>query len=670
MKSLPFVYGIALLFISCSKPQTQLFEVRDFNPVSNFQPEGDTLYYMVDLKNAITNGIIIPTENGDAANFVVRFKIQNTSETAKKYAYKVFYQNESYAFPPLKDGILGEKLDPKANDNFYGSWNMANSGFHQTQEIAAGQDFVEITDTIAILGNPRNEAKYFGAATTNPVHTYDRLPEVIQSIRNSPEWLKSMEEKAAKANISVDAQIEADARWMIQHEGQQGDENNRWKRNPRMGTYSFLLVVTEADKLDQIPYFYRDVTMKDSTEKAYKNPYYYFLETDDNEDTFTAQLANTYVKAKLKYDVSSGIYVNPFAESDMQTDFLNTHCNDSDSMFYHAQFQQYFHYIDKNKILHNIPMAYDVTGADYSRAQYDQNVAKFPASALTGDFVDISHHAGKTVGYDSSQSALTITNPGNNDSSAFGKLNVGLRTRYGLTYGKYTARIEFPETISHDGVWNGLTCAYWLIYQTGDWNTRSNCESGYNLKLSGDEDRKPSSTYSEIDIEIVKTSKYWPGTSYGDNVDYPVDSGYDKNIIVACTNWDLACQDPPNFNSGVKKRNFQNQEFALHRWDKDYRALTSKYENPHDEIMGKSVFYQIEWRPDAIIWRIGPSKDKLKVICYMDETNTKIPDNQMETVVTQEFHAAEWWPLEPYKQNFIPYPLNDITGYIYSVEIE
>lgn len=670
MKSLPFIYAIVIVLISCSKPQPQLFEIRDFNPISNFQPEGDTLTYTVDLENAISNGIIIPTENGDAASFVVRFKIRNTSDTAKKYAYKVYYQNESYAFPPVSDGIMGKQPNPKANENFYGSWNTANTGFHQTEEIPANQNFVEITDTIAIWGNPRNEPKYFGAATTNPVHAYERLPEAISSIRSTPKWFESMKVKAAKANISVDEQIEADARWMIQHEGDHGGENNRWKRNPRMGNYSFLLVVTESDKLDQIPYFYRDITAQDTTKMAYKNPYYYFLHSEDNQEKFTAQLAQTYVKAKLKYDVSSGIYVNPFSESDMQTDFLNAQCNDSDSMFYHAQFQQYFHYIDKNKILHNIPMAYDVTGADYTRAQYDQNIAKFRASALTDDYVDISHHAGQTVGYDSTQTALTITNPGNNDSSASRKLNVGLRTRYGLTYGKYTARIEFPETISREGVWNGLTCAYWLIYQSGGWNTRSICNSGYKLQPTTEDDRKPTSTYSEIDIEIVKTSKYWPETSYGYFSKHPVDSGYDQNIIVACTNWDLACQDPSDFNSGVENRKYQNQEFTLHRWDNDYRALTSKYENPHDEIMGKSVYYQIEWRPDAIIWRMGPSKDQLKVICYMDETNTKIPDNQMETVVTQEFHAAEWWPLEPYKQNMIPYPLNDITGTIYSVEIE
>ena len=54
----------------------------------------------------------------------------------------------------------------------------------------------------------------------------------------------------------------------------------------------------------------------------------------------------------------------------------------------------------------------------------------------------------------------------------------------------------------------------------------------------------------------------------------------------------------------------------------------------------------------------------------MDNTVTKIPDNQMIAVITQEFDYSDWWPLSPFKQDYIPYPKNDITGYIYEIEIE
>ena len=60
----------------------------------------------------------------------------------------------------------------------------------------------------------------------------------------------------------------------------------------------------------------------------------------------------------------------------------------------------------------------------------------------------------------------------------------------------------------------------------------------------------------------------------------------------------------------------------------------------------------------------------MKVIGYMDDSYTKIPDNQMVAVMTQEFHYALWWPVAPFNQDFVPFPKNDIMGYIYEVEIE
>ena len=95
-----------------------------------------------------------------------------------------------------------------------------------------------------------------------------------------------------------------------------------------------------------------------------------------------------------------------------------------------------------------------------------------------------------------------------------------------------------------------------------------------------------------------------------------------------------------------------------------------KYENQHDETVGNIFYYEIDWQPDKIIWSIGKSKNNMKIIGYMDNTVTKIPDNQMIAVITQEFDYSDWWPLSPFKQDYIPYPKNDITGYIYEIEIE
>ncbi|MFZ4613119.1 MAG: hypothetical protein ACOYNH_05500, partial [Bacteroidia bacterium] len=79
---------------------------------------------------------------------------------------------------------------------------------------------------------------------------------------------------------------------------------------------------------------------------------------------------------------------------------------------------------------------------------------------------------------------------------------------------------------------------------------------------------------------------------------------------------------------------------------------------------------QIEWKPGEIIWRIGPDKNKLKEIGYMNDNYSSIPNNQMVLLVTQEYHQSSWWPPIPFKQEFIPYPKNDIIGKVFSVEVE
>jgi hypothetical protein len=42
----------------------------------------------------------------------------------------------------------------------------------------------------------------------------------------------------------------------------------------------------------------------------------------------------------------------------------------------------------------------------------------------------------------------------------------------------------------------------------------------------------------------------------------------------------------------------------------------------------------------------------------------------MVMVITQEFHDVSWWPTAPFDQNKVPFPLKDISGYIYEMEVE
>src|SRR5690606_31569696 len=113
------------------------------------------------------------------------------------------------------------------------------------------------------------------------------------------------------------------------------------------------------------------------------------------------------------------------------------------------------------------------------------------------------------------------------------------------------------------------------------------------------------------------------------------------------------------------------QTFLSHRWDKNYRALTQKkYELDSLLFRGDHYWFQIDWQPDKVIWRIGPELDQLREVGYMDSTVTSISDVQMQLIVSQEFHNTKWWPGSPYEQDFIPFPAKDHVGRILEMVIE
>jgi hypothetical protein len=204
----------------------------------------------------------------------------------------------------------------------------------------------------------------------------------------------------------------------------------------------------------------------------------------------------------------------------------------------------------------------------------------------------------------------------------------------------------------------------------------------------GANDKRVKNTgYSEIDFEILKTVPYCPsyllpppytwGTDDPDNVkswNVPFPDEIlenDDKIEVACTNWDMSCREPKNFNAGCYPVSYLGQTFWAHRWDNSYRAITEKTPEPDDELFGSEYYYfQIDWEPKAIIWRIGPSIDKLRVVGYVDWTISSIPDNQMLMIISQEYHNTKWWVGSPYSQDNIPFPMKDLVGKIYELTIE
>ncbi len=662
------IISVLLILSGCSTEVT--FVVEDFKPFVNFQ-SSDTLRLEMNLNEVVQEGIVVPLNDGQD-HFKFSFSISNKGNQEQAYYYKLYYQNESYKFPEL-EGFGRYNL--KSAKNFYGSWESAEEGFRSTQVITNNGVAIEIQDEFRIQGNPRDEEIYFGASDEALVITEEQIEKQKNAAASTPEWMAEIRKKAELNSIPVEEQLLRDAIFSIRDGQKQGNTNNRWKRNPRAGNYQFMLVVCTEEGLKSIPSSIQNISQKDEEIGDFYNPFAYFQ--SQNEDGVFVSSSNQILNLKAVLNGNKGIYVDKYEASIFLADSLIDldDCGTGPELRKSAHFEQYFHHIDRHFNLSNIPVTYDVTGDNYTKDDFQKNKEKYNESIRIMDFVQNAEIPCRTASFDEEEQAIKLVNPGNRDLEIPKKQHVGVNTRIGFSYGKFTAKIKFPEMLSNDGVWNGLTCAFWLLYQDdSNWNNRDICDNGGyidKIHMGETDERIKSTSYSEIDIEIVKTGKHWPISSYLDADEYPLDHPEDnRNLIVACTNWDLACRDPENFSTGAVNVSYGDMLMEHHRWNTWYKALSSKYENPHDETVGRVMLYQIDWQPERIIWRIGPDKEHLKVIGYMDNTQTKIPDNQMQAVVTQEWHDHSWWPMAPYGQNDVPFPLNDIQSWIYEIEVE
>jgi len=613
-----------------SEVRTGNFTVRDFNPSTNWDL---SKVLNLDYEGAIQNGFIIPTVRQTKDGFFdVEFSIKNTKGSPQKFAYKIYYQNESYKFPetdPADSLIQGEN----AAENFYGSWEDTLTGFRETELIESDNSFHKVSSQIRIVGNPRNEKRYFN-----------------------------------------------------------GPSNDRWKRNPRVGEYSFMLVVTLPENLGKnlVPGFVQFINRSRNGE--FVNPYYYFLYGQGKRIPSTmVSVSPQRLKVMASPDPGSGIYISPVH---FKKEFVDKHatscCGQDDKLYQQAAFSQFIHYIDASTKLKNIPVIRDVLGDNYSKTDYNWNARFYRQEELIAATSFTATEPCKTVISDAASHKITMFNP----KSEFGKWqkqNVGVITRHPFTYGRWTVKCKLTELLSRNNMWNGLTNAIWLITQDqADWNFRRECTKGGYMAnyYGGQEDKRVKNVgYSEIDFEILKTVPYCPSwllpPAYNNGLDrqYDVSSwnvpfpeeilADDEKITVACTNWDMACWDPANFKDGCQTIDYQGQTFWAHRWDKNYRAITEKTPEPDDELFGSQYYYfQIDWRPTEIIWRIGPSKDKMRVVGYVNNTMTCIPNNEMLLIVTQEFHNTKWWVGSQYLQENVPFPGKDIVGEIYELTIE
>lgn len=587
-----------------------------FRPMTNYGC-GRTVSLDMDLENAVTEGAEIP---------MLQFRF---IAPRKGMYYKIYYQNESYKFPDTS---------ALATENFYGSWEDVTIGFKPVENWV-------VKDALRIVGNPRDERLYYGSPATEEWGTKTRIEANIQDIRNDKQWYESVVQKAIDNHISIEDQLFIDATWMSGEDLNKDMVNNRWKRNPRAGKYSFMLVLCDEEGLAEIPDYIQHIGHSDETGHLV-NPFGWF---------------ETHPSKHIKV-VKSGRMLKTRAVLDA------------------TMFEQFFSHVSQQYTLRNIPVIKDVVGEDpYTRAEYEANKTRFDSTQLMMDYPVVSDKPGTTVKVAPDGSYITLINPASTEGN-LRKESTGIRSTIGFTYGKFRGKIKFPVMLNDENLWNGLTYAFWLIYSDAAvWNQRRPVfkDGGYIPKWDDSEQpqRTPYHPYSEIDIEIVKASKFWPWEYYrwsrGDRENCEEDATLNNDVMFCCTNWDLACTEPPKFKGGLDTIPYDKKHsYEVMRWYPTYKALTSRTPMPNADFKADWYYYEIEWRPTEIIWRLGPDPDHMEVMGYIDEQHSSIPNNQMKCIVTQEYHYSEWWPPIVWEQGLIPYNKTDIEGRVYEIVIE
>lgn len=596
-----------------------------FRPMTNFGC-GRIVSLDMDLERAVDDGIYIPSAKQTKDNegvFGFRFIAPK-----KGMYYKIYYQNESYKFPDTS---------ALATENFYGSWEDVNIGFKPVEGRV-------VRDSLRIVGNPRDEKRYYGTAATEDPNGKTRINTAIQNISNDKQWYNSIVEKAINNRISVEDQMMIDAAWIAEIDLNNA-VNHRWKRNPRAGNYAFMLVLCDEEGLAEIPDYVQFIGRSDEHGRLV-NPFGWY-ETHPSKHIKVCK-SNRMLKTRAVIDASL--------------------------------FEQFFSHVSRQYTLRNIPVIKDVVGDDpYTREEYEANKTRFDSTELMMDYPVVSETPGTTVKVSPDGEYVTLINPASTEGN-LRKESTGIISKLGFTYGKFRGRIKFPVMLNDENIWNGLTYAFWLIYADGGtWNNRRPCfkDGGYIPKWDDSENpqRTPYHPYSEIDIEIVKASKHWPWSYYkwfrGDRENCEEDATLNNDVMYCCTNWDLASTEPPMFKGGLDTIDYgKNRRFETMRWYPNYKALTTRTPMPNSDFKAPWYYYEIEWRPDAIIWRLGPDPDHMEVMGYMDSQHTNIPNNQMKCIVTQEYHYSEWWPPVVWEQGLIPYNKTDIEGRVYEVVIE
>lgn len=645
-----FIFFVFIvIFYSCGKQKNITIKVVD----TNIKKEA----YSLDFNNAYQYGFVVPSKKQDSIDvFELTFEIPEQLRNKELY-YKLYYQNESYKFEEAE----GNNYNPLAEENFYGSWIDTDISF---VKIDSGK--TQVSTSFIIHGNPRNEEKYINENTRKANLSKENVLKTIELIKSDNDWFEQVK-RQAKTEKKVFETLIKD---VAEHYLSTKMVNNRWQRNPRVGDYSLMLVVVSKEELSQIPDYIKNISKQ--KDGQFINPFYYFNVGEGRKIKSLAKYYNpSFLKLKASVPLKNGFYIPKFQHFESE-EYFNKYVNDSEELYKNASFE--YHDTYRADSIRNLPIKTNFETDNFTIADYKANQLKFDSTERISTWLACLKYPGKTFGYNEKEDVVWFKNP-KSEEGEMKKEHVGFKTRHGMTYGKYTYKIKMTRLLNNEYVWNGITNAIWMLYDTGGpWNNRRICKGDgyYPYYVTDDSKKQPQTSYSEIDFEILKAAEYWPKYEYKDyeNERIEPESHKDK-VMITCTNWDLSCNSPKKFDVGVHQIQYNDLTFDLHRWLSYQNAVTSKVPALDEELFGGEYYYfQIEWRPKEIIWRVGPEKNQLRVVGYMNDEVTSIPNNQMITVFTQEYHYSHWWPNAPFLQEDVPFPLNDLNGKLYSIEIE